>query len=179
MNQRQIKGRKLGKFSGNSILAREFHGYAWVISMRSQNKTKKLGGAIRPHNQMQLFRDVIDECSFMDLGYMGPKFTWNKHFENGHSIWDWLDRGMATNGWFLKFPSSRVYHLQGDSSDHRPLPTVFAPLDLPQRKKPFRFKRMWLSNSSCEETVQAAWHHTSGTDLNKAVLAKVEKCGTD
>ena len=55
--------------------------------MRSQNKTK-LGGAIRPHNQMQLFRDVIDECNFMDLGYVGLKFTWSKYFENGHSIWD-------------------------------------------------------------------------------------------
>ena len=38
---------------------------------------KKLGGAIRPHNQMPLFRDVIDECSFMDLGYVGSKFTWS------------------------------------------------------------------------------------------------------
>ena len=33
------------------------------------------GGAPRDHNQMQLFRDVIDECHFMDLGYVGPKFT--------------------------------------------------------------------------------------------------------
>lgn len=102
---------------------------------------------------MQLYRDVIYECSFMDLGYMGLKFTWSKHFENGRAIWDRLDRGMATNSSFLKFPSSRVYHLQGDSSDHRPLLIVFAPLDLPQRKKPFRFEDMWLSNSSCEETV--------------------------
>ncbi|XP_065635520.1 uncharacterized protein LOC136070080 [Quercus suber] len=28
----------------------------------------KLGGAQRPNYQMQLFRDVIDECGFMDLG---------------------------------------------------------------------------------------------------------------
>ena len=36
---------------------------------------EKWGGAPRDHNQMQLFRDVIDECSFMDLGYVDPKFT--------------------------------------------------------------------------------------------------------
>ena len=36
---------------------------------------EKLGGAWRPHNQMQSFRDVIDECGFMDLGYVGSKFT--------------------------------------------------------------------------------------------------------
>ena len=67
---------------------------------------EKLGGAFKPHNQMQLFRDVINECNFMNLGYVGPKFTWNKHFESGHSIWERLDRGLATNSWFLKFPSS-------------------------------------------------------------------------
>ena len=65
---------------------------------------------MRPHNQMQLFRDVIDKCNFMDLGYVGPKFTWSKHFTNGNSIWERLDRGLATNKWFLKFPGSKVYH---------------------------------------------------------------------
>ena len=47
---------------------------------------EKVGGGIRPHNQMQLFREVIDECGFMDLGYVGPTFTWARHFENGSSI---------------------------------------------------------------------------------------------
>ena len=32
---------------------------------------EKMGGAIRPHSQMQLFKDVIDECGFMDLGFVG------------------------------------------------------------------------------------------------------------
>ena len=36
---------------------------------------EKLGGALSSHNQMQLFRDVIDECGFMDLGYMSTNFN--------------------------------------------------------------------------------------------------------
>jgi len=36
---------------------------------------EKLGGALSSHNQMQLFRDVIDECGFMDLGYMSTNLT--------------------------------------------------------------------------------------------------------
>ena len=47
---------------------------------------EKLGGATPSSNQMQLFRDVIDECGFMDLGFVGPKFTWSIHFEDGCSI---------------------------------------------------------------------------------------------
>ena len=103
---------------------------------------EKLGGALRPHNQMQSFRDVIDECGFMDLGYVGSKFTWARHFENGNSIWKRLDRGLTNNGWFLKFPGARVHHLHCNSSDHCPLLIVLAPLDIPLRKKPFRFEEM-------------------------------------
>ena len=44
---------------------------------------EKLGGNRSSHNQMQLFRDAIDECSLIDLGYSGSKFTWRKHFANG------------------------------------------------------------------------------------------------
>ena len=36
---------------------------------------EKMGGALRSFNQMQLFRDVIDECRLMDLGFVGPKYT--------------------------------------------------------------------------------------------------------
>ena len=47
---------------------------------------EKVGGAIRAHSQMQAFRDIIDECGFMDLGFIGPNFTWSKHYTDGHSI---------------------------------------------------------------------------------------------
>ena len=45
-----------------------------------------MGGALRPHNHMQLFIEVLDGCGFMDLGYVGPKFTWARHYDNGNSI---------------------------------------------------------------------------------------------
>ena len=39
---------------------------------------EKLGANRRSHNQMQLFREAVDACSFLDLGYLGSKFTWRK-----------------------------------------------------------------------------------------------------
>ena len=44
---------------------------------------EKLRGARRPYYLMQQFREVIDECCFMDLGFEGSKFTWSKHFDSG------------------------------------------------------------------------------------------------
>ena len=115
----------------------------------------------------------------MDLGYVGSKFTWARHFENGNSIWERLDRGLTTNGWFLKFLGSCVHHLHCDSLDHSPLLVVLALLNIPTHKKIFRFEEMWLSNSTCEETVQAAWNSMVGSNLDSTILSKVEKCGKD
>lgn len=38
---------------------------------------------------------------------------------------------------------------------------------------------MWLSNSGCGEIVQVAWNHGFGVEMDREILAKVEKCGKD
>ena len=110
---------RLMGFYGKLELARRFEAWNKLKNLNKHSKMpwlcvgdfneitrldEKVGGAIKTHNQMQLFHDVIDKCRFMDLGFVGPKFTWNKHFENGNSIWERLDRGLAINNWFLRFP---------------------------------------------------------------------------
>ena len=117
---------------------------------------EKLGGTIQSSNSMQLLRDVIDECGFVDLRFVDPKFTWSRHFEDGRSIWERLDRGLANNAWFQKLPRSRVHHLHCDSLDHVPLFLNLSGLEPPPRKKSFRFE-MWLSNNRCGETIEASW----------------------
>ena len=82
---------------------------------------EKLGGSSRSQVQMQLFREAIDECGFLDLGLSGSQFTWHKHFSNGHSIWERLDRCLANNDWLIKFAGSKVHHLHCSTSDHNPL----------------------------------------------------------
>ena len=46
---------------------------------------EKQGGAIWSHAQMQLFRDALDACEFIDMGYSGCQFTWKKFFRDGNS----------------------------------------------------------------------------------------------
>ena len=123
---------------------------------------EKLGGSRRPHNQMQQFREVMDECGFMDMGFEGSKYTWSKHFENGISIWERLDRCLVTNSWFLRFGGLKVYHLNCTSSDHVPILISLFGLIPPIRKKLFQFEQMWLSNPSCEKVVCSTWDSRSG-----------------
>ena len=121
---------------------------------------------------MQLFRDVADECGFIDLNYASPWHTWQKHFSTGHSIWERLDRALATNDWLLRFAGTKVHHLQADSSDHSPLWIDLAGL-------PFRFEEAWLSNHTCSEVVEASWEAREVDDPATKVMRKIERCGRE
>ena len=82
-------------FYGELKIARRIEAWTlWVLNSRLEipwlcmrdfneitKQEEKVRGAIRSHSQMQLFHDIIDECSFMDLGFVGPKFTWSRHFK--------------------------------------------------------------------------------------------------
>ena len=140
---------------------------------------EKLGGAIRHHGQMQLFWDVLDESGFLDLGFEGNRFTWSKHFADGHSIWERLDRGVANANWFLKFPGTIVLHLHCNSSNHLPLCINLSGLEIPPQKKVFRFEEMWLSDVGCAELVEASWSSYSHGYGDGAIIKKVERCGRD
>ena len=53
---------------------------------------EKVGGRPRPNQQMQEFRDVLDECGFIDLGFVGNKFTWYKSIRMGQRFGRGLTR---------------------------------------------------------------------------------------
>ena len=140
---------------------------------------EKLGGAIQNHGQMQSFQNMLDECGFIDLGFVGPRFTWSKHFSDGHSIWERLDRDLANNNWFHMFPGSRVHHPQCFVSDHCPLLINMSGLDPFPTKKFFCFKEMWLSDERCTKIVEATWsHHEFGIN-DSNILRRVKSCGKE
>ena len=72
--------------------------------------SEKLGGNNKSQAHMQLFRDVVNECGFLDLRYVGDQFSWRKHFADGHSLWERLERGLANHDWFMKFSSSKIHN---------------------------------------------------------------------
>ena len=46
---------------------------------------KKCGRA-RPEVQMRDFHETLDECGFVDLGFIGQKFTWCKRLTGGVTV---------------------------------------------------------------------------------------------
>lgn len=39
---------------------------------------EKVGGAPREKKRMEEFRDVLEECQLMDIGFLGTRFTWER-----------------------------------------------------------------------------------------------------
>ena len=124
---------------------------------------------------MQDFRDVLDEFGFIDLGFVGNKFTWYKNFSNGHTIWERLDRAVGTQSWLSLFPAIKVVTLECGTSNHKPI--IIHPMGIPDRKNhPWHFEQVWLEDKGCHEIVHSAWRSDYGTSPMDKVASKIRKC---
>lgn len=74
-------------------------------------------------------------------------------------MWILLERGVASIEWILRFPSSRIHHLDAFHFDHKPL--IFCSDSefncFYKKGRPFRFEAIWLKDSSYEEVIREAW----------------------
>ena len=70
---------------------------------------------------MEQFREVLDECNLLDLGFSRNKFTWSRTYPNGGMVWERLDRAVCTMEWYDLFLSTSVQTLTCVSSDHNPI----------------------------------------------------------
>ncbi|KAK7846040.1 hypothetical protein CFP56_008494 [Quercus suber] len=126
---------------------------------------------------MQNFREVLDHCGFVDLGFLGPEFTWHGR-RGGELIWERLDRGVANYEWLARFPTGRIKHLNCFTSDHRP---ILLSLDAggehkKWNRKPFRFEAMWVSDSGCRDVITRAWDCTPDGTPMFVTASKLKRC---
>ena len=73
-------------------------------------------------------------------------------------MWICLDRGMATIEWILRFPGSRIHHLDAFHSDHKPI-LLCSNYELKwffRKGRPFRFEAMWLKDNYCDKVIREA-----------------------
>ena len=87
--------------------------------------------------------------------------------------------GLVAKNWFLKFPGTKVFHLPCNSLNHLALFINLTGLEMPARRKIFRFEEMWLSNVRCGETVEAMWTNTVEPNSDSPILRKIAKCEKD
>ena len=139
--------------------------------------SEKEGGSDRPRQQMTNFIETINACGLHDLGYNGPKFTWNYERADGVRIRERLDRALATPEWTSLFPLAKLYHLSSSVLDHAPLVLrMTQKLRCRRQKKSFRFESMWLKDQRCEQVVIDAWEKGRFSTEGHVLQNCLEQC---
>lgn len=134
------------------------------------------GGAIQSQRKMNEFREALNDCELQDIGYTGDVFTWWNKQAAHNSVFERLDKRVASLEWVVLLPHVSVKHLPRDKSDHKTLKIIDILVGGRGRKK-FKFEDMWLSLSRCENVVREAWMSGDGTQNAADILEKIKICG--
>ncbi|KAL0005724.1 hypothetical protein SO802_013285 [Lithocarpus litseifolius] len=91
----------------NLIKVAEFHNKPWVIAGDFNEPLlgeDKFGG--RPVNisRSLLFKDCLDKCNMVDLGFSGPRYTWTNRRELNNLIQERMNRYFMNLSWCLCLP---------------------------------------------------------------------------
>ena len=118
---------------------------------------EKWGGNRPSISRIREFRNCLNACNMIDLGFSGPKYTWSNCHDMISLIMERLDRVLANSNWRILFPEASVTHLPRTHSDHCPVflnlcPNI--PCTLP---RPFRFESIWFSHMDFMSVVEKAW----------------------
>jgi hypothetical protein len=130
---------------------------------------EKEGGNPRPQVYMQAFRDVLDDCDLIDLGFIGEPFTWKRG-----RIRERLDRVIVNNAWNIMHPGAVVKHLEFARSDHRPILLDMDFQIIPSNpNSSIKFEAKWLHEKDFIEVVEQAWHNANEATARSGVLDRL------
>ncbi|KAL5781983.1 hypothetical protein ACOSP7_007012 [Xanthoceras sorbifolium] len=98
------------------------------------------------------FRNIVEDCGFVDLGFSGSIFIWNNKSEGIRNVHERLDCFFATQKWVDLFSEVKVEHLEFMFFDHRPILAKFAVGSVSStvvKEKKFIFEPFSLKDEDC------------------------------
>ncbi|KAI9124584.1 hypothetical protein K1719_004506 [Acacia pycnantha] len=71
--------------------------------------SERTGGAGSDEARIRRFNDILYGCRLMDLGYVGPKYTWwGPCLRHGARLYERLDRAVANEAFIGAFPDCAI-----------------------------------------------------------------------
>lgn len=127
-----------------------------------------MGGSTNRTGISQQFVRWITTSRLIDLGFLGPRFTWKRG-----NLYERLDRGLCNTDWRLAYPEASVSHLIRYQSDHRPLLLDLCSFSPTRAPRLFRFLRAWMSHEKYDDFVMDNWDRNQ--DLMDNIQSFTEK----
>ncbi|CAM8920557.1 unnamed protein product [Rhodiola kirilowii] len=123
--------------------------------------------------QMRQFRNCLEDCGLVDLGFSGARFTYSNKRRGADEVKARLDRVVANDEWRSNFPKAAVKHVFANSSDHAPVVLYVEGWNMMRGCSFRRFEPMWLRHMDFKENVRASWVNQSG---DRGLKEKLEMC---
>ena len=108
-------------------------------------------------NRSPLFKECLDKCSMIDIGFFGPQFTWTNKRDLHGPIQERIDGFFVNPSWCLLYLEAKVVYLTRCHSDHCPVLLEMQLGGGGVRNRLFKFQTCWLSDPSFPTIVSRAW----------------------
>jgi hypothetical protein len=104
------------------------------------------------------FQEALEDCHLCDLGFKGPKYTWNNRREGTAFTKERLDRAIATSKWCSMFSAMDVNVLAKCSSDHHPILVTLNEKKgwVWRKKKLFHMEEGWCAREDYRRAIQSS-----------------------
>ncbi|XP_050251353.1 uncharacterized protein LOC126698278 [Quercus robur] len=150
----------------------ELHKLSWVMAGDFNEPLideDKFGGRGVNINRSLAFKDCLDRCSMVDMGFLCPRYTWTNKRDISNLILERIDRFFMSPEWCVMYPNARVTHLPRCHSDHCPVLMEALPIT-------------WNGNRELEESIDyfskdaSAWNRNHFGNIHqkkRRILARL------
>ncbi|XP_017639863.1 uncharacterized protein LOC108481210 [Gossypium arboreum] len=126
---------------------------------------KKKEERLRDEQFMKALQSALDDCDFLEVGYEGQWFTWERERLSHNNTRERLDRRVSTPGWKDLFSNYSLKYCGHSVSDHCPLLLSICGWMGRQEHKycNFKFEATWILEELCKDEVHRLWVNTEGS----------------
>jgi hypothetical protein len=116
------------------------------------------GSSERSDAHMLLFRECLEDCGLVDLGYTSPKYTWTNKQDADNNVRVRLELAVANGAFTAMFDECRVEQVITSTSDHMAQAISMGSFANPATRPPvqfgFRFEATWLRSPEYKEVLE-------------------------
>lgn len=120
----------------------ELHNKFWIMASDFNEpliEEDKFGSRGVHVSRSLAFKDCLDFCNMVDMGFSGPRYTWTNKRDLNNIILERIYRFFMNPNWCLLYRDAKVKHLPRCHSDHCLVLMETVPTRSINLPRPFKF----------------------------------------